>query len=105
MIRTIKYDENTELDEIFPRSQFEYEDINKIVKEIIEDVKANGDKALYKYSEMFDVKLESLAVSTEEIEEAYNRIDDEFKEVLLTAAENIRKFHEKQVRNNFLTNG
>ena len=105
MIRTIKYDENTELDEIFPRSQFEYEDINKIVKEIIEDVKANGDKALYKYSEMFDVKLESLAVSTEEIEEAYNRIDDEFKEVLLTAAENIRKFHEKQVRNNFFTNG
>ena len=105
MIKTIRYNKDTALDEIFPRSQFEYEDINKKVREIIEDVKTNGDKALYKYSEMFDVKLESLTVSSEEIEEAYNRIDEEFKEVLLTAAENIREFHEKQVRNNFFTNG
>lgn len=105
MIKTIRYNKNTALDEIFPRSQFEYEDINKKVREIIEDVKANGDKALYKYSEMFDVKLESLTVSSEEIEEAYDRIDEEFKEVLLAAAGNIRKFHEKQVRNNFFTNG
>ena len=105
MIKTIRYNNNTALDEIFPRSQFEYEDINKKVREIIEDVKANGDKALYKYSEMFDVKLESLTVSSEEIEEAYDRIDEEFKEVLLAAAGNIRKFHEKQVRNNFFTNG
>ena len=105
MIKTIRYNKNTALDEIFPRSQFEYEDINKKVREIIEDVKANGDKALYKYSEMFDVKLESLTVSSEEIEDAYDRIDEEFKEVLLAAAGNIRKFHEKQVRNNFFTNG
>ena len=105
MIKTIRYNKNTALDEIFPRSQFEYEDINKKVREIIEDVKANGDKALYKYSEMFDVKLESLTVSSQEIEEAYDRIDEEFKEVLLAAAGNIRKFHEKQVRNNFFTNG
>ena len=105
MIKTIRYNKNTALDEIFPRSQFEYEDINKKVREIIEDVKANGDKALYKYSEMFDVKLESLTVSSEEIEEAYDRIDEEFKEVLLAAAGNVRKFHEKQVRNNFFTNG
>ncbi|MCP1224974.1 histidinol dehydrogenase [Sebaldella sp. S0638] len=105
MIKTIRYSSDTELSEIFPRSQFEYEDINKKVRDIIEDVKANGDKALYKYSEMFDVKLESLVVSSEEIEEAYNRIDEEFKVVLLTAAENIRKFHEKQVRNNFFMNG
>ena len=105
MIKTIRYNKDTALDEIFPRSQFEYEDINKKVREIIEDVKTNGDKALYKYSEIFDVKLESLTVSSEEIEEAYSRIDEEFKEVLLTAAENIREFHEKQVRNNFFTNG
>ncbi|MDR2878694.1 MAG: histidinol dehydrogenase [Fusobacteriales bacterium] len=105
MIKTIRYNKDTALEEIFPRSQFEYEDINKKVREIIEDVKADGDKALYKYSEMFDVKLESLIVSSEEIEEAYDRIDEEFKEVLLSAAGNIRKFHEKQVRNNFFTNG
>ena len=105
MIKIIKYNKDTLLEEIFPRSQFEYEDINKKVRDIIEDVKANGDKALYKYSEMFDVKLENLVVSSREIEEAYDRIDDEFREVLLTAAENIRKFHEKQVRNNFFVNG
>ena len=105
MIKTIRYNKDTALAEIFPRSQFEYEDINKKVREIIEDVKTNGDKALYKYSEMFDVKLESITVSSEEIEKAYNRIDEEFKEVLVAAAENIRKFHEMQVRNNFFTNG
>ncbi len=105
MIKTVRYSKDTALDEIFPRSQFEYEDINKKVREIIEDVKINGDKALYKYSEMFDVKLDSLTVGSEEIEEAYNRIDEEFKEVLLAAAKNIRNFHEKQVRNNFFTNG
>ena len=105
MIKTVRYSKDTALDEIFPRSQFEYEDINKKVREIIEDVKINGDRALYKYSEMFDVKLDSLTVSSEEIEEAYNRIDEEFKEVLLAAAKNIRNFHEKQVRNNFFTNG
>ena len=104
MIKTIRYSSDTELSEIFPRSQFEYEDINKKVRDIIEDVKTNGDKALYKYSEMFDVKLESLVVSSEEIEEAYNRIDEEFKTVLLTAAENIIKLHEKQERNKFFMN-
>lgn len=105
MIKIIKYNKDKKLDEIFPRSQFEYEDINKTVRDILEDVKVNGDKALYKYSEMFDVKLDDLTVSSEEIEEAYNRIEPEFKEVLLAASENIRKFHEKQVRNNFFVNG
>lgn len=105
MIRTIKYEEKMSLDEIFPRSQFSYEDINEKVKNIIEDVKENGDKALFKYNEMFDnVIMTDLTVSSEEIEEAYSRIDNKFKETLKIAHDNIKKFHEKQVRNNFFVN-
>ena len=105
MIRTIKYEEKMSLDEIFPRSQFSYEDINEKVKNIIEDVKENGDEALFKYNEMFDnVIMTELTVSSEEIEEAYNRMDVKFKETLKIAHDNIKKFHEKQVRNNFFVN-
>lgn len=104
MIKIIKYDKNKSLNEIFPRSQFEYEDINEKVKKILEDVKQNGDRALYKYSEMFDVKLNSLTVTKEEIDSAYERLDEEFKNTLLLAYNNIKKFHEKQVRNNFFIN-
>lgn len=105
MIRTIKYEEKMSLDEIFPRSQFSYEDINEKVKNIIEDVKENGDEALFKYNEMFDnVIMTELTVSSEEIEEAYNRMDGKFKETLKIAHDNIKKFHEKQVRNNFFVN-
>ena len=105
MIRTIKYEEKMSLDEIFPRSQFSYEDIKEKVKNIIEDVKENGDKALFKYNEMFDnVIMTDLTVSSEEIEEAYSRIDNKFKETLKIAHDNIKKFHEKQVRNNFFVN-
>ena len=84
MIRTIKYEEKMSLDEIFPRSQFSYEDINEKVKNIIEDVKENGDEALFKYNEMFDnVIMTELTVSSEEIEEWLEICEDIKKEPAL----------------------
>ena len=105
MIKIIKYESNKSLEDIFPRSQFSYEDINEKVKQIIEDVKKNGDSALFKYNKIFDnVEMTSLTVSVEEIDEAYKRIDSKFLETLTLAYDNIKKFHEKQVRNNFFIN-
>lgn len=79
--------------------------VESIVADIIENVKTNGDKALYEYTEKFDnAKLSSLLVSEEEIEEAFSLVEPEFVEILKKAAANIRKFHEKQVRNSFIIN-
>lgn len=79
------------------------EEIEKIVEGILENVKKNGDSALYEYCEKFDkCKLSSLQVSEEEIEEAFRETDDYFIETLSQAKENIAAFHSRQVRNNFV---
>ncbi len=77
-------------------------DVSAVVSEIIENVKINGDKALYFYAEKFDkVKLNSLKVTEEEIDSAVNSVDKEFIEILRQAAENIREFHTAQIRSGF----
>lgn len=103
MIKIYKYGE-VENSEIFSRMA-DTVDVSDIVTDIIENVKANGDKALYEYCEKFDkATLTSLEVTEEEIEEAFNAVDLEFLRILRTAEQNIRGFHEKQVRNSFIIN-
>ena len=105
MIKVINYKECKSLDDILLRSQFSYDDVNEKVKAILEDVKQNGDNALKKYAEMFDnAQIDNLKVTEKEIEEAYNRVDEKFKETLKLAYNNIEKFHKKQLRNSFITN-
>ena len=80
--------------------------VEGIVSEIIENVRKNGDQALFAYCEAFDkVKLSELEVTEEEIEEAFSLVEPQFIRILKDAAENIRAFHEKQVRNSFIVNG
>ena len=101
MIRILKCGE-VDNAEIFARSVPEV-DVQKIVSDIIADVRARGDAALYDYCEKFDrVKLDCLEVSAEEIDEALRAVEPEFYEIFETAAQNIRQFHEKQVRNSFI---
>ncbi len=77
-------------------------DVEKIVSDILLNVKEKGDKALKEYTERFDkAKLESLEVSKEEIDNAFKSIDKEFIRVLERAKKNITKFHLKQVRKGF----
>lgn len=103
MIRILKYGE-VENSDIFARVVPEI-DVEATVADIIAAVRKDGDKALYAYCEKFDgAKLSSLQVSEEEIEEAVAAVEPEFLEILKQAAENIRKFHEKQVRNSFIIN-
>lgn len=80
-------------------------DVEGVVAEIIANVRANGDKALYEYSKKFDkADLSSLLVSSEEIDEAVRLVEPEFLEILKKAAKNIYNFHSKQVRNSFIIN-
>ena len=103
MIRILKYGEVANED-IFARAVPSV-NVEAIVTDIIQDVRQNGDEALYRYCEKFDgAKLESLQVSQEEIDEALSLVDADFLRILREAAENIRHFHEKQVRNSFIIN-
>lgn len=103
MIKIMKYGE-VPAAEIFARGTAGT-DVSGIVAEIIENVKENGDKALLYYAEKFDkALLSSVEVTAEEIEEAYNAVEPQFIDILKEAAENIRAFHEKQVRNSFIIN-
>ncbi|MBR6549330.1 MAG: histidinol dehydrogenase [Clostridia bacterium] len=100
MIRILKYGQVKE-DEIFARV-VPTVNVEAIVAEILANVKANGDRALYEYCEKFDgATLSSLEVSPEEFDEAIATADPEFVRVLKAAAENITLFHEKQKREGF----
>ncbi|MBE5732976.1 MAG: histidinol dehydrogenase [Clostridiales bacterium] len=88
-------------DEIFSAKE-EKRDVSAIVSEILDNVRVNGDKALYEYCEKFDkVKLDTLKVSEQEIQEAVLSVEPEFLEILKKASENIREFHAKQKRDGF----
>ena len=103
MISILRYGE-VEKSEIFARVTPTV-DVAAIVSDIIQNVRANGDSALYEYSEKFDkAKLSSLLVTAEEIDEAIAQVEPKFLEILENAAKNIRAFHEKQVRNSFVIN-
>ena len=103
MIKIYKYGEVSN-EKIFARENISA-NVEGIVSEIIENVKQNGDKALYEYCLKFDkAQLQSLEVSSEEIEEAFASVDKEFIEILIEAAENIKTFHQKQKRNSFIIN-
>lgn len=78
-------------------------DVAAIVADIIADVKANGDTAVKAYCAKFDkAELTSLEVTPEEIQAAVSQVEPEFLDILREAAENIRAFHSRQVRNSFV---
>ena len=103
MIKILKYGE-VKAEEIFARAE-SAANVEEIVADIIYNVRKNGDKALFEYCEKFDkAKLDTLLVSEEEIAEAVASVEPRFLEILKNAAANIRKFHERQVRNSFIIN-
>ena len=78
-------------------------DVAAIVADIIADVKENGDRAVKAYCAKFDkAELTSLEVTPEEIQAAVSQVEPEFLDILREAAENIRAFHSRQVRNSFV---
>lgn len=74
---------------------------------IVEDVRERGDEALYEYAEKFDgvtkQTLGALRVAQEEIDAAFEQVDKELVTALEFAAEQIREFHSKQVRQSWFT--
>ncbi len=103
MIKIFKYGE-VENSEIFARSN-PTANVADAVAEIIDNVKNNGDKALFEYCERFDkAKLDSLEVTKEEIDEAFALVDEEFVQILKEALWNVTDFHSRQWRGSFIIN-
>ncbi len=103
MIRIMKYGEVPN-SEIFLRNMPTM-NVTDTVAEILRNVRERGDEALREYTEKFDhAKLESLVVTPEEMREALDSVDPDFERILRRAADNIRKFHSRQVRNSFILN-
>lgn len=92
------------LNDLLKRSPNNYGQYESTVNEIIENVKAEGDKAVFDYTAQFDkfhLSPENIKVTRAEIEEAYGKLDASLIEVLKHSAENIRAFHLKQLRNSW----
>ena len=103
MIKIYKYGEVPN-SEIFAREN-PTANVSDIVSAIIDNVKENGDKAVFEYCEKFDkATLKTLEVSEAEIEEAFASVDKEFIEILKEALVNITDFHSRQWRGSFIIN-
>ncbi len=103
MIRILKYGETPDA-EIFDR-EMPTVHVEQAVTEIIRNIRERGDAALREYTARFDgAEPESLLVTGEETEEALAAADPAFLAVLEKAADNIRRFHSRQVRNSFILN-
>jgi len=92
------------LNNLLKRSPNNYGQFEATVNEIIDQVRTNGDQALFAYTAKFDkfnLTADNIKVTRAEIDEAYAALDPKLVEVLKHSAENIRAFHVKQLRNSW----
>lgn len=102
----IKGDDYKEIiDTLLNRGVDDFSKVDKVVYEILDDVKKEGDKALLKYTKKFDnVELEALKVTKDEVDEALEIVGNEFLKILKEAKDNIAWYHEKQLQSSWITN-
>lgn len=94
------------LNDLLKRSPNHYGEYEETVNRIIGQVKERGDEAVFAFTKQFDrceLTAENLVVTGAEMEEAYRALDGELIETMKRSAENIRAYHEKQVRQSFFT--
>lgn len=97
-------DEYSFIESLKERSQSGAKDVSDIVLDIINNVKENGDKAVYEYTVKFDGKApEKTEISVDEIVSLIQSCDKDYISTLEKAAENIRDFHKRQVQQSWLT--
>ena len=102
MMRILDFD-SLSPEEFLNRDIQAEEDVSAAVDEIIREVRRRGDEALRDYTRRFDgAEIQDLWVSAEEFDAARRAVDPYFLETLREAAENIRRFHERQRHNDFV---
>ncbi len=96
-MQIIKYPTRDKWDEIIKRPQLDVSQLNQTVANVLNDIRTKGDAAVKHYEQLFDhVELDSLAVSDEEMQEAEQLVNDELRQALQLAHDNIAKFHASQ---------
>lgn len=107
-MKRIRLNESTRnefLEKLKSRSAEGFRAEEETVREIIEDVRCRRDEALFAYCLKFDgcaLNADNLEVTAQEIDTAYRLVDPAFVEVMQKSADNIRAFHEKQLRSGFI---
>lgn len=96
-MKKIIYPEKKDWMEILRRPVLNTDTLRNTVKEVLDKVKTEGDKAVREYEERFDkVKLDSLGVTETEIAEAEKEVPIELKAAIMLAQKNIHTFHSSQ---------
>ncbi len=96
-MQIIKFPQKDDWNTILARPVFDTSSLNKTVSNILSDIKNRGDKAVLEYEEKFDkVRLSTLIVTQDEIDSSEQRLSDELKSAIHSAAANIEKFHSAQ---------
>ena len=101
-MRIVKLNNDTKkdlLNSLLKRSPNNYGDYAATVQAIVDDVRDNGNKALFSYTKKFDkadIDESNILVTKEEIDYAYTQVDPALLDVIRKAKENIRVYHEKQ---------
>ena len=94
------------LENLLKRSPNNYGKFETAVADILANVKAKGDEALFSYTKEFDkveISADTIRVTEKEIQEAYEAVDASLLEVIRKALVNIRSYHEKQRQNSWFT--
>lgn len=108
-MRILELTEDTKkniLENLLKRSPNSYGKFEGRVNEIIEKVRADKDAAVFEYTKKFDganINAGNVLVTQEEIQEAYDLVDEKLLNVIRKALVNIRKYHEKQCQQSWFT--
>jgi len=108
-MRIVKLNAETKNDilgSLLKRSPNQYTQYEAVVAEIIDNVRTNGDAAVFEVTKKFDkwdINASNVRVSREEIDEAYSIVDPKLIDVMKEAADNIRTYHQKQVRETWIS--
>ena len=108
-MRIVKLDKDTKKDilsSLLKRSPNQYVEYENIVSDIISDVRLRGDEAVFELTSKFDkwiVNPDNVRVNRDEIEDAYKKVDQKLIDILNEAAENIRDFHKRQIKESWIT--
>ena len=97
-MQIIKYPARKDWSELLMRPSFDSSSLEETVKNILADVKANGDEAVRKFTLQFDkVQITDLRVNDNEIDKAEQSVSAELKQSIVTAKNNIEQFHAVQL--------
>lgn len=108
-MKKLKLDSNTIdniLESLLKRSPSQYTEYENAVKEIVSNVRENGDRAVFEYTKKFDgadITSATIKVTKEEIDAAYSLVSADLLDVIRKSLVNVRAFHEKQMQNSWFT--